>query len=898
MLQTTNVANPDGTSVANKYSLTGMLTNTVGSRTFPVGYTYDAQGRMKTMTTWTNYASAGGSAVTTWNYDPYRGWLSSKRYADNTGPDYTYSPAGRLKTRTWARTGTGGLRIVATYSYGIDDGLSSNDHGDLVGVAYSNDPQSTSALTYTYDRRGRQRTVVQGSTTTTLTFNDANQQMIEGYSGGTLGGMSVTNGYDPNLRRTNLSILNSSSTVLVKTAYGYDAASRLQTVTDNSGGTPYSASYSYLANSPLVSQILFKQSSMTRMTSSNAFDYLNRLTQKSSLPGSGPAVTFAYAYNNANQRVRTASADGSYWNYMYDALGQVTSGRKYWSDETPVAGQQFEYAHDDIGNRRIARAGGDNAGASLRIANYTPNNLNEYTSRDIPGAVDVMGLELATNAVTVNSLAPYRKGEYYRKEVTVANSSTAVWQSISVAAPNETTVTGNAFVPKTQEVFTFDLDGNLTSDGRWNYSWDAENRLVSLVANTAVGPQQSMKVEYDAKGRRIGKRVWPNLNFTDPPTLQQKFLYDGWNLVGVLNSSFTLQTSFYWGTDLSGSIQGAGGVGGLLEINDVANGVHFVGYDGNGNVSALVKGADGTVSARYEYGPFGELLRATGPMAKANPFRFSTKYQDDESDLLYYGFRYLSSSLGCWPSRDPKEEPGASLQRLGKSHLSGVAHLNRRQEPNPYDFLNGSPTANIDVLGLCGGPSGGETAHCGDNVTSLLYRTFLNISTEYNFNWTTRQQSAAAYKMFYDFLTAVDNWDMRDIQNYPYTGSPGPCEQRLTFENTCVRQNELNYMMYGLGISLTESDNIWSIEAGEAFRRLEIGLRSRKGDSPDAVRRKVNAAKYGYIVSGGYYSVFYSGITADSFKTPENCPTIQTHGFHPSISPSDWVWEPNRSRSK
>jgi hypothetical protein len=31
--------------------------------------------------------------------------------------------------------------------------------------------------------------------------------------------------------------------------------------------------------------------------------------------------------------------------------------------------------------------------------------------------------------------------------------------------------------------------------------------------------------------------------------------------------------------------------------------------------------------AHYQYGPFGEVLRATGPMAKANPFRFSTKYQ-------------------------------------------------------------------------------------------------------------------------------------------------------------------------------------------------------------------------------------------------------------------------------
>jgi RHS repeat-associated protein len=55
-------------------------------------------------------------------------------------------------------------------------------------------------------------------------------------------------------------------------------------------------------------------------------------------------------------------------------------------------------------------------------------------------------------------------------------------------------------------------------------------------------------------------------------------------------------------------------------------------------------------------GPFGEVIRATGPMAKANPFRFSTKYQDDETDLLYYGYRYYSASTGRWLSRDPLQE--------------------------------------------------------------------------------------------------------------------------------------------------------------------------------------------------------------------------------------------------
>jgi RHS repeat-associated protein len=45
-------------------------------------------------------------------------------------------------------------------------------------------------------------------------------------------------------------------------------------------------------------------------------------------------------------------------------------------------------------------------------------------------------------------------------------------------------------------------------------------------------------------------------------------------------------------------------------------------------------------------------------MAKANPIRFSTKYDDDESDLLYYGYRYYKPGTGTWPNRDPFEEQG------------------------------------------------------------------------------------------------------------------------------------------------------------------------------------------------------------------------------------------------
>jgi RHS repeat-associated protein len=48
------------------------------------------------------------------------------------------------------------------------------------------------------------------------------------------------------------------------------------------------------------------------------------------------------------------------------------------------------------------------------------------------------------------------------------------------------------------------------------------------------------------------------------------------------------------------------------------------------------------ISANCNYGPFGEVIRATGPMAKVNPFMFATKYYDWETGLYYYGHRYYN----------------------------------------------------------------------------------------------------------------------------------------------------------------------------------------------------------------------------------------------------------------
>jgi len=122
--------------------------------------------------------------------------------------------------------------------------------------------------------------------------------------------------------------------------------------------------------------------------------------------------------------------------------------------------------------------------------------------------------------------------------------------------------------------------------------------------------------------------------------------------------------SYTRGNDLSGTLQGAGGIGGLLARTD--NGQMIAGSslahayyhaDGNGNITALVS-TNGVLVARYNYDPYGNLLGMSGPLAEANTYRFSSKEYAANAGLYYYGFRFYEPNLQRWLSRDPIGEKG------------------------------------------------------------------------------------------------------------------------------------------------------------------------------------------------------------------------------------------------
>jgi RHS repeat-associated protein len=90
-------------------------------------------------------------------------------------------------------------------------------------------------------------------------------------------------------------------------------------------------------------------------------------------------------------------------------------------------------------------------------------------------------------------------------------------------------------------------------------------------------------------------------------------------------------------------------------------------YDDNGNTTRMCEAASGepVVVAGYEHGPFGEVRSITGVDGLRNPIRRSTKWADNETGLVYYGYRYYSASTGRWLSRDPiGESADADLARF------------------------------------------------------------------------------------------------------------------------------------------------------------------------------------------------------------------------------------------
>jgi len=718
---------PDGTTTTYAYDAAGRVTLQAGSNGYRVARTYTAMGLPATLKTWRNFAEGDSSADTTiWNYIPYVGLLLSKTDSADRSVTYAYNDAALLQSRTWARG------VSTSYSY--------NGDGKMVGIDYSDD---TPDVTIVVDRLGRQKQITDGTGTRTLGYDCPCPQVsaTEYDATSLLPNVSITFGHDAFNRRTSLDIEQAGG-VLAHTAYSFTEDSNMLATVSMGGVT---ATYDWTTQvGGLPGTVSYSGAGFTGIRVPDSSGRLDSITWS---VNNQVVSSTDYTLDAMGRRTAAAKEDGTSWAYDYNSKGEVT-GASHAAGSSVLPGRSFGYAYDGIGNRTVATVATVNPPPAFTETSYTSNALNQYTTVQHPNPLRkvIQGLAheqaeievtmanqspssnnpSSTNptALTVARLSP--AGQGFIAEPQVDTSNGPAWRFIDVKATragvgtngqNVTTHrTGWLYFPPQSETLSYDDDGNLTEDARWRYTWDGENRLIGMQEKSGADfqfsesrpPLLKLTFTYDSQSRRIRKLVESRMpgSTTWSVTSDSRFLYDDWNLIAEFavnpqTSSSTLHRSYAWGLDLSGTMQGAGGVGGLLLVRQhLSPALSLIpsplslapAYDGNGNITAYVNVGTGMVTQRLEYDAFGSELSLESTLtsgaanASVSPFGFSTKFTDAETSLVYYGFRYYSPEMGRWPNRDPIGEQGGT-----NLHVMALNSLIDR-----WDLLG--QTANGDAL--------------------------------------------------------------------------------------------------------------------------------------------------------------------------------------------------------
>jgi RHS repeat-associated protein len=600
-----------------QYDAAGNLAYQWGDSVNPVRYEYNDLGQKTAMHTYRSGTWTGSTLPSDFSG---AGDITTWNYQSTTGLlTSKVDSSGKGPSYEYTAAGqmskrTDARSVVTSYVYTALNLLQT--------VSYSD---GTPNLSYTYDRNGQKKTVT-----------DAAGQRSFGYydtSTDTADNTTALLNKSARLQTETLAAFLGSHTLTYDYQYGTGAngvsrGAKLDT------GSLYNITYGYDAVLRLNSVIYNGATAFTYAYQSDS-NLLSTVGQ-----GTGYAREYDYQTNSnrldkLKQNWGGAAASGFEARLTYDTLGrrntEKTQATSYMAmlNRSSEAGVDVDFSYTDpVPENHVDRSELRSSGKYVMDSTWSVGGLRLDTARDFN--YDPIGNRTADQ----NGLySPNGLNQY-------------------AAAPGIAAL-------------GYDLNGNLTSDGTRTYTYDAENRLKGVTQGAS-----SWAYVYDYLGRRIQK------SGTGIATL--KFLYDGWNMIAELDGSGTIVRRFVWGLDVSLSLQGAGGVGGLLQIDDGSGTQRYPIYDASHNVIGLYDGAGATVAA-YEYDPFGNLQTIAGSYGSANPFRSATKYTDSETGFVYYGLRYYVPQLGRFINRDPVEEQG------------GV---------NLYAFCSNDAVNGYDLLGM------------------------------------------------------------------------------------------------------------------------------------------------------------------------------------------------------
>ncbi len=631
----TSTTDPLGNTTTYTYDAYGNLIQVTDALGNTTTYTYDTLGHKLTETDSRGYTTAYG-------YDLLKRLTSIKDALDNT-TTYSYDASGNLVSVTDPAGNTttvvydaynqliqltDPLGNITQYAYDARGNLTSltDANGNTTAYTYAVDQLTveTNALGhvtgYTYDGNGNRLTVTDanGNTTTNTydalsrvtgtTYPDSTVETVTYDAVGNIIGKTDRNGNTTTYTYDALSrLLATTYPDATTTTYTYDLNGNILTA----GNTDISYAFAYdalnrvtQANNVTLGKIVSYsylccglKESMTNPeggVTSYTYDALKRME---SLTNSfGESTT--YTYDNLSRVTKKDLANGSYTNYSYDAASRLTSLVNITSGGSVIS--SYVYSLDNIGNR-----------SSMT----TPSGIHNYSYDNIYQLLQATHPVSSTEAYTYDP----------------------VHNRLTSTDHNNWTYDGNnRLISYNGLSYTYDANGNMISKTNTalaqvtNYQYDYENKLKRIDYHDGTYSEY----RYDPFGNRIKKDVNGTVTW---------FLYDLMkglpDVIGEYDGGWALVRGYTHGYDVDE----------VISVRKGGNSYYYF-KDALGSVTSLTDNSEVSVNA-YEYNAFGNVINKT--VIIANPYGFTGRILDSESELMYYRARYYDSGIGQFISADP-----------------------------------------------------------------------------------------------------------------------------------------------------------------------------------------------------------------------------------------------------